>query len=639
MSEETARPDLSVSAADTKLLMEHYALVGPIIERLFGGIPLVWTTMPQGTGGPSTYHGPLSVRTKPKAPVVDVPHHGAAQRYPKLSADRILGLTRHGGVEFHSWTPTPDDPTRVRFARLLIETEHGERSRLYEAVRIMQTLIHDEDNFAGPLVFDGGTGAALYFPFADAPSYEDVRAWLRARCEAAVERYPDTVTLEPNTHPSGKAHLHLSSNAVGRFSALPYCARGEKHFPIALPADAESPTQWPDADDVRPGAALNKYLDDGEFFAKYADRCVGQRFADRKHAPADPQTTTFVMPAQRTHGTVLVAAIAVLQDGRSHSADEILAIAQQRKLIDPKTPAKYVYTSLIEYIARANGNGRKPAIVQNPDRTFRINEPPDLWPPIDEPALPPPSPEISALLDRLEKFANGPPAAFEEAVCDAFGALGFIVEHLGGQKMPDGYADAPLGPLAYRAMIECKSAGEGVNDPDVFEAAKFKEPYRAKYCALVARAFSGELELAKELQNHGVSAWTTEDLQTLLRINANTLELEALFAPGFASDALDDLQWERHHGRAKRVRLIADAIVRTGWTTQKAYHGSPTEAPSLTEDVLMVLVDQDLAAEGSDATCTREDVRAAFEYLANPLVDAVAWDADRHGVVVLSPSF
>jgi hypothetical protein len=57
--------------------------------------------------------------------------------------------------------------------------EHSEGSRLYDAIRIMQTLIHDEDNFPGPLVFDGGTGAALYFPFADAPSYEDVRTWLR----------------------------------------------------------------------------------------------------------------------------------------------------------------------------------------------------------------------------------------------------------------------------------------------------------------------------------------------------------------------------------------------------------------------------------------------------------------------------
>jgi DNA primase len=589
--------------------------------------------MPQGVDGPSTYHGPLSVHTKPKAPVIDVPIHGDNERYPKLSADRIVGLTRHGGVEFHSWSPSPDDPTRVRFARLLFE-HTATRSRLYEAVRIMQALIHEEDGFFGPLVFDGGTGAALYFPFADAPSYEDVRAWLRARRETAAERYPDAVTLEPNTHLSDKTHLHFSSNAVGRFSALPYSARGHTHFPIALPAEADDPAQWHLTYDVRP-AALANYLSAGEYFAKYVDPRAQQRFADRKREPGIPAVVAIPMPAQKTHGHVVAAAIAVLQDGRPHSAEDILKIAEQRGLVDSKTPPKYVYTSLIEYIARAKGNGRKPQIVQNADRTFRINEPPDLWPAVDEPPLPPPSAEITALIDRLIKHADGPPAAFEEAVCDAFTALGFIATHLGGQKMPDGYADAPLGPLAYRFTIECKSGGEGINDPGVFEAAKYKDPYEAKYAALVGRAFSGEIELAKELVNHGVSAWAIDDLETLLRIEADPLELEALFAPGFASDALDDLVWERHHGRAKRVRLICDAILRTGMTTQRAYHGSPSQAPRLTEDVLMVLVNQDLAAQGSDATCAREDVRAALEYLANPLVAALTYAGDRTSAVVL----
>ena len=133
----------------------------------------------------------------------------------------------------------------------------------------------------------------------------------------------------------------------------------------------------------------------------------------------------------------------------------------------------------------------------------------------------------------------------------------------------------------------------------------------------------------KELHNHGVSAWTVEDLQTLLRIGANPLEMKALFAPGFASDALEDLLWERHHGRAKRVRLIADAIVRAGWATQAGYSGVPAEAPRITEDVAMVLVDQDLAALGNAATCSRDDVRAALDYLASPLVRLVQRDGGR----------
>lgn len=153
----------------------------------------------------------------------------------------------------------------------------------------------------------------------------------------------------------------------------------------------------------------------------------------------------------------------------------------------------------------------------------------------------------------------------------------------------------------------------------------------------MGRASSGEIELVKELQNHGVSAWTVDDLETLLRSRSNPSEMRPLFAPGFAADPLDDLLWERHHGRAKRVQLIADAIVRTGWATQAGYRGAPSEAPRITEDVAMVLVDQDLAAQGSHATCSRADVQAAIEYLASPLVRAVERGASDGSVVVLAP--
>jgi Restriction endonuclease len=340
------------------------------------------------------------------------------------------------------------------------------------------------------------------------------------------------------------------------------------------------------------------------------------------------------MMVAKSHGPIVSAAIAVLQDGRSHTAQEILSIAAKRGLLEIATTQKYVYTSLIEYIARANGNGRKPAIVQNADRSFRINEPPDEWPAVADEPLPACAPDVTAIIDRLAATSRGgQPTAFEQAVCDAFKALGFSTTHDGREKSPDGYADAMLGPLSYRVMIECKSGDEGVNDPGVFEAAKFKEAYGAQYCALVGRAFSGEIELVKELHNHGVSAWAVEDLQTLLRMNANPFEIRPLFEPGFAADGLDDLLWERRHGRRKRVRLIAEAIVRTVRATQTAYIGDPAEATRITEDVVKLLVNQDLQAQGSSAVCERADVHAAIEYLANPLVGRIVRATDG-GIVV-----
>ena len=625
-------------------LLKHYAAAGPLIERVLGSIPFVWSTLPGGFKGPVIFHGPLSPHTRPKAPVVDVPTAAGIHRYPALSAARIEGLARYGAVELYSWSPLAAQPTRVRFARLLLATlPDAERGALDAGLAAVEDVLAAA-GIRWLRLYDGGTGVALWIPFGDAPSYDAVRAWLHACCIRAVLSAPDLLTLEPNSHGGRPVHLHVQSNAVGRFSVLPYSVRARAGYPVAIPIDSSA--QRGNGDSFENGSVRAENFAEwmaanGEPFAAQPAEFYGQRFADVAELWAAARSVPGfsddygVTQRPRSHGPIVRAAIAVLQDGRSHTADEILSSARKCGLLDAAATRKYVYTSLIEYIARANGNGRKPAIVQNGDRSFRMNEPPDEWPEL--PQAPPPegAPETIALIERLHRSAsNGPAVAFEEAVCDAFAALGFAATHVGGQKAPDAYADAPLGTIGYRTMIECKSSDEGVNDPSVFEAAKYRDAYGAQCCALVARAFSGEIELVKELHNHGVSAWTVDDLETLLRSGANPFEMRPLFAPGFAAEAIDDLQWERHHGRAKRVRLIADAIVRTGRTTQIAYHGAASESPRITEDVAMVLVDEDLAAQGSPATCTRADVQAAIEYLANPLVGLVERDSDGSVVVV-----
>lgn len=621
------------------LLLRHYAAAGPLMERALGAIPFVWSTLPGGLEGPTIFHGPLSPHTKPKAPVVDVPTASGIHRYPALSTARLEGLVRYGAVEFYCWTPSAADPTRARFARILLEAPGGTAENLNAALDAVEAIL-GEANLQSVRVYDGGKGAALWIPFADAPAYEDLRLFLHGPCAEAAQRNPDLITLAPNSKGGPPVHLHVQSNAVGRFSVLPYSVRPGVHFPIAMPIDLQALEKTGELPYLNGAVTAENF---NAWLARYPDpfqtrpaSFYDQTFAGRLKTTV-ASTARVVMPSQRSHGPIVSAAIAVLQDGQSHSAESILDIARKRNLLDAVTTQKYVYTSLIEYIARANGNGRKPAVVQNADRTFRINEPPDPWPAVPDEPETACAPEITALIARLDATAGSAnPAAFEEAVCDAFAALGFSAAHEGGQKAPDGYADALLGPLSYRIMIECKSGDQGVNDPDVFEASKYAQSYGAQYCALVGRAFSGEIALVKELQNHGVSAWTVDDLQTLLRIGSNPLEMRPMFAPGFASDALDDLRWERRHGRPKRVRLIADAIVRTGWTTQAGYRGDPGEAPKITEDVAMVLVNSDLAAHDSSATCSREDVRAAIEYLAGPLIHLVERDAADGSIVVLA---
>jgi hypothetical protein len=57
----------------------------------------------------------------------------------------------------------------------------------------------------------------------------------------------------------------------------------------------------------------------------------------------------------------------------------------------------------------------------------------------------------------------------------------------------------------------------------------------------VGPSFGPEIELATELHNYGVSAWSVRDLTTLLHAQSNPNEMRRLFEPGFAEDAITDL--------------------------------------------------------------------------------------------------
>jgi hypothetical protein len=74
----------------------------------------------------------------------------------------------------------------------------------------------------------------------------------------------------------------------------------------------------------------------------------------------------------------------------------------------------------------------------------------------------------------------------------------------------------------------------------------------------------------------------------------------------------------------KRVRVVAALIQQSGWDLQTtaARTGAPADAPLLTIDTAMALVDQALARLGSTQGCTREEVRLAAEYLASPAIAA-----------------
>jgi hypothetical protein len=343
---------------------------------------------------------------------------------------------------------------------------------------------------------------------------------------------------------------------------------------------------------------------------------------------------------------VIDAAVAILADGQARTADEILVIGVQRGLFAADMTRKRVYTALSQYVERAAGRGRKPRIVEDAQHRFMLNHAPDDWPSLDFTGLLPLtnsaqlSPQAQNAIDALQRAAaQTDPTAFEIAVCEAFNHLGFAATHVGGNGQPDGYADALLGPLAYRIMIECKLSSDigDSHSAAAAEAAKFKDAYKAAYCVLVAPSYEGEVTFASELQVHNVSAWTVDDLTRTLTAGCNALEVRALLNAGFAEDALDDFLWDRLHGRAKRLRVIASVVVREGLRQQRLDHalGDGSQAPHFTVDVAMSVVDTFLGASGTTAACARDDVQAAFEWLTSPYVGRAVWLNETHDAIVL----
>ncbi len=123
-----------------------------------------------------------------------------------------------------------------------------------------------------------------------------------------------------------------------------------------------------------------------------------------------------------------------------------------------------------------------------------------------------------------------------------------------------------------------------------------------------------------------------------LRIAAKPDELRPCSA-GLRRGHLPALVWERTHGRAKRVAVTAQLIREVVWRRQVAVLGHRDDAPVISEDAAMLLVDEELEKRGSTAVSTRDDVRAAFAYLTSPLVRAARWLDEPGGAIVIIHPF
>ena len=222
-----------------------------------------------------------------------------------------------------------------------------------------------------------------------------------------------------------------------------------------------------------------------------------------------------------------------------------------------------------------------------------------------------------------------------------FGLFGFAATHVGGDGAPDGYADALMGELRYRVMIECKLSRDHnvAHTNAAVEAGKYRDAYKGEYCALVALSFYAEATFGSELHAHGVAAWSVDDLVRAAVMRLDCSQMRELFAPGFAADALDDLAWAQIHGPDKRLRVVASLLMEMGLAQQRLgeqLDGADAH-PRLTKDVALSLVDERLISAGSAHGVTPEEIDEAFTWLTSPYVGRAIWTCEDRSAIVIRP--
>jgi DNA primase len=271
-------PTFRATEAQVLAILDHYERVAPFIVANFPHVPLATSYYINGLGTEPTFSGGTWLKPLPASiPRTTVTTRSGVHTYPTCAENTILWLVHRGGVGMHSWTPSPHDSERVGVARILLRAVGGaDYLLLYDALIALRVALNERDVDGIPLL--EGDEAAVFIPFADAPAYDAVRAWLHGVVNAAIADGESRLVYESHPHERSndpRIECTISSNAVGRFSRLPYALVGDPDLPMV------TPFTWDELDTLEngriTGAHAKARIAKGDVYAKLADYLAEQR--------------------------------------------------------------------------------------------------------------------------------------------------------------------------------------------------------------------------------------------------------------------------------------------------------------------------------------------------------------------------
>lgn len=273
--ELTALPPLP--AAIRGRLLAHYEWVVDWLAESFPQAPLSAEYYPFGLGGEPMHTGAWPGALPPAVAAREVPAAVGVDVYPACEPNAIIWLITRGAVGIGSWTPSRTDANAVRYARFVLRQNPGaDDLTLRAALKRLRAVLQTFGLDGVPLL--EGRSAALFVPFADAPRYDAVRAFLQGIVVRAAATAPNVLVPERRRHEAvavGRVDVTVRSNAPGRYSHLPYSLLGPRLSMV-------TPITWDEIDRVKIGSderSIAVRLQRGDLFGQQAAALLKQRFA------------------------------------------------------------------------------------------------------------------------------------------------------------------------------------------------------------------------------------------------------------------------------------------------------------------------------------------------------------------------